>query len=695
MFLKYDNYIKDRKNVTIFLGEEINMSSRADWRTLSPVYRQAPPQSRAVATEKPARTFRCLQAPPPQSRAVATEPPTIYDFDPFLGRRGEITHTNPPNKFAQEAGVELGLTRLQVRTQNFGSHTIHAIKSEIEKDKNTNLEEAFSKYKGLNNIQVEGMTSLGLTGSQVRTQNFDFHTIKAINDIRKRTETLSVTQAFEMVSGKSFTDTQEVMVSYLESTKKVQKPITEMNLIRVIVKNGRGFGHQRAAITLMQKLREMGFKGTFDVQCSSRDVKDRVESMIKGVSKLKISLFSLYEKTNVFKEKADLAVCAADDVTALTEKDTIAKIYNSQSYIGLQPTNWDQGSCFTVDQSGVITTLPSASEMRLSSVASYQQTNINSIKTSDIEKKVLEIVNDSSINSQLVYGLYPEKKINKENGRLEISGNLDEVTEMKLIVDANLKLSQRTGKTAILLLPQEIALDLTFKEKVKGINTNVHFIDLTKDKIDKSLYTAGDVVIAYTGVLQQVVFDYLMLEGTTLPPVIEGCNSTETVNSSGRPFIHGSSININLQTYPVTLNKKQDLHKQASLCLEQGKKECLPQLIQYMEEALNLNAELFTYHEQRRDAFLERPEACEVAFKTLGISWVSGTKSLGAVVNAMDHNGNTPLHLALEQGNTEVVNALNAVGANVDAQNNNGCFARSKTSIEKMFKSIKKCYTKS
>ena len=46
-------------------------------------------------------------------------------------------------------------------------------------------------------------------------------------------------------------------------------------------------------------------------------------------------------------------------------------------------------------------------------------------------------------------------------------------------------------------------------------------------------YKAGDVVVAYTGRLQQTVFDHLMLRGTTLPPV-EGCNSRETCESAGR-----------------------------------------------------------------------------------------------------------------------------------------------------------------
>ena len=51
-----------------------------------------------------------------------------------------------------------------------------------------------------------------------------------------------------------------------------------------------------------------------------------------------------------------------------------------------------------------------------------------------------------------------------------------------------------------------------------------------------------------------------------------------------------------------------------------GGQECLPQLVQYMEESLESNRELMAYHAQRKEAFLARPDACEVAFDALGIN---------------------------------------------------------------------------
>src|SRR3990167_4085237 len=70
----------------------------------------------------------------------------------------------------------------------------------------------------------------------------------------------------EIVAGKS----PKEIDAYLDTIKQALEPIHKMAMIRVIVNFGEGWGHQRAAITLMQKLREMGFNGIFDIQCDDK-----------------------------------------------------------------------------------------------------------------------------------------------------------------------------------------------------------------------------------------------------------------------------------------------------------------------------------------------------------------------------------------------------------------------------------------
>ena len=553
-------------------------------------------------------------------------------------------------------GEKLGLTREQVLTDNFGYHTIGAIEREIEQG--VDLQTAFEKYSGLNKIAVDAVAQLGLTREQVLTDNFGYHTIDAIKNIQKRTRELSSGKAFEMVRGKSEADTQDFVKSYLLATRKAQKPIGEMDLIRVLVNAGRGFGHQRAAITLMQKLREMGFKGVFDIQCddrlganlrsaktgkmyineeplvsrqligmipefeSSRPSKEGV-GVVAGLGMIKISSLphNYGARGDLGLPEADLAVCAAEDASVIKE-DAKAKIFNAISYIGLEPTDWYQGSCFATDQDGVVIPLLPASKTRLSSIAASQLPDISSIALSTAEQRIIDIISDAEINSQLVYGLYPERCFDIESqGGTKESGNLDEAVEMRRIVEANFLLSEKTGKPSILLLPQKVVLDDDFISKVKGGDNHTHFVNLKKGDVNIRQYKAGDVVVAYTGILQQTFFDHLMLRATMLPPVIEGCNSREICESVGRPFIHGSGKYDQLKQYDVRSGDKQNLHANASLCLEQGDSKYVPQLLQYMEESLASNPDLVAYHEQRREAFLARPDACEVALKALGINF--------------------------------------------------------------------------
>jgi len=189
-------------------------------------------------------------------------------------------------------------------------------------------------------------------------------------------------------------------------------------------------------------------------------------------------------------------------------------------------------------------------------------------------------------------------------------------------VDANLILSTEANKPSILLLPQKIALsDRLKKEMIKINSERIHFIDLTQEDFNTAKYKAGDVVVAYTGILQQKIFDHLMLSQTTLPPVIEGCNSRELCESAGRPFIHGSAKHFPLKQYSVGKKNMQEIHSKASLCLQRGDKEHLPQLVDYMRQSIKKSSDLMKYHKQRREKFLKRPDACEVALSALGIKY--------------------------------------------------------------------------
>ncbi len=89
-----------------------------------------------------------------------------------------------PNSHQQACGVRLGLSHAQVMAPNFGAHTISAIKAEMKKG--ALLEDAFEKYRDLNNIETRAMTELGLIRAQVMAPNFGYHTISAIKAEMKK-----------------------------------------------------------------------------------------------------------------------------------------------------------------------------------------------------------------------------------------------------------------------------------------------------------------------------------------------------------------------------------------------------------------------------------------------------------------------------------------------------------------------------
>jgi hypothetical protein len=127
--------------------------------------------------------------------------------------------------------------------------------------------------------------------------------------------------------------------------------------------------------------------------------------------------------------------------------------------------------------------------------------------------------------------------------------------------------------------------------------------------------------MAHTGDLPPRLFDSLMLEKTTFPPVVEGCSSRETCESSGRPFIRGGSMHDALDTYIVDDEKYtacQNIHTKASQCLRQGNRDEIPALVTYMRSAFT-EENFRVYHRKRQQAFLERPDACEIAFRELMI----------------------------------------------------------------------------
>ncbi|MDH5796022.1 MAG: hypothetical protein OEY79_00560, partial [Anaplasmataceae bacterium] len=64
------------------------------------------------------------------------------------------------------------------------------------------------------------------------------------------------------------------------------KDIRKLNKILIIVYDAPNYGHQKAAITLMQRLRELGFKGVFDIYYTSDATCLKMKTMISELKRI-------------------------------------------------------------------------------------------------------------------------------------------------------------------------------------------------------------------------------------------------------------------------------------------------------------------------------------------------------------------------------------------------------------------------
>jgi hypothetical protein len=149
--------------------------------------------------------------------------------------------------------------------------------------------------------------------------------------------------------------------------------ITKLDTIRVIVNEAPNFGNQKACITLMYRLRELGFAGTFDVRFEEKpydrddssykpnSISQRLQTLINGfkhadifsdnayltqpldhptLGKLNITRlpYLSHDKKHVLTE-VELACTGVDDYVS----GNSAIRYNSKNYLTFQPTGWGGG----------------------------------------------------------------------------------------------------------------------------------------------------------------------------------------------------------------------------------------------------------------------------------------------------------------------------------------------------------------
>lgn len=417
------------------------------------------------------------------------------------------------------------------------------------------------------------------------------------------------------------------------------KNLTDLNLIRIAIWYGEGFGNERASIIVMENLRHMGFQGKFDIRYATYSdfdtitgdgVGEKLRTLIQGF--VPINLYDTDNKyiyhsgwDNLHPILGDIAVTRLPPplkqfglprvaVTISGACDNIpmsmCKKFNTNYYIQLQPTDWPARRYIAYIEDSHTKEISLPWDLRLSLQALSIEELEKNLELSLIEQQIFSLCENTELNSQLVYGLYERER------------GLNPALECQRLVEAHRLLQKKIKKKSILFFPQEICMDSSFQNTLTKISNNLFWLDLTRQTLEMKTIEGmpnDAIIMAYTGALQSNTFNYLMLKKTTLPPVVEGCNARELCESFGRPYLYGSRIYDDLGLYDVHVDylDTQELHCAASRCLKSQLDTEIRSLVAYME--LSIEFKLVNYHENRRQEYLKRPEATAYALEKVNI----------------------------------------------------------------------------
>lgn len=415
------------------------------------------------------------------------------------------------------------------------------------------------------------------------------------------------------------------------------KHLIDLNIIRIVIWYGDGFGNERASIVVMENLRYMGFQGKFDIRYATYSdfdtltgdgVGEKLRTLIHGF--IPINLYGadknyIYHSgwNNLHPILGDITVTrlppplqqfalprvkvtisgACDNVPMI-----MCKKFNTDYYVQLQPTDWPARRyiAYIEDSNPKEISLPA--NLRLSLKTSSILELEKNLELSIVEQQIYSLCENIELNSQLVYGLY-------ERG-------LNPILECQRLLEAHRLLQEKTKKKSILFFPQEICIDISFQNALTKIFNNLFWLDLTHQTLETRTIEEmpnDAIIMAYTGVLQSITFNHLMLKKTKLPPIVEGGNARELCESLGRPYLYGCRTHDDLERYNVHIDylNTQDLHYDASRCLKNEQYKEIRPLAEYMEQSIELKLE--NYHENRREEYLKRPDATEYAFEKVNI----------------------------------------------------------------------------
>jgi hypothetical protein len=133
----------------------------------------------------------------------------------------------------QADGILAGLSRENVTVPNFGEHTLLGIDRLTFRDDTLTRQAAFETLRGLNADQVQGVVSFGLSNEQVNTPNFGQHSLQGIRNLITQNSLLTNENAFLQIAGLDTAQTQGI-TDFGLSREQVQSPVFSTNILKTM-----------------------------------------------------------------------------------------------------------------------------------------------------------------------------------------------------------------------------------------------------------------------------------------------------------------------------------------------------------------------------------------------------------------------------------------------------------------------------
>lgn len=331
--------------------------------------------------------------------------------------------------------------------------------------------------------------------------------------------------------------------SWSFATQELEGFLSQQKLVRVYVDSAPGFGHQSAGISVMRRLRELGFDGEFQVvyqQSVADKIKKIYPSFPEGIEgQLNYLSVENYEKAIHENKipKVNLAISGADDGFG----SKFREISMAETYLRLQPLGWGQSVVYGAESRLLesLASLPLAN-VKSPDLAAFKDFVHSDTAMSPAKKEfVLKFAEASS--QHFTFPIYGVGTQTFAPQRMYFYG--------KAVKAAATKIQSDKAVIAPVVSPfnaQEVDTLLKVFGKAAGFESAIaselkhqkQMHVLTPEQFNElKTLKPGHVYFVLVGTTPQTVFNFFY-ERATLPVWVAGKNAMSFAVSKGKPYFN-------------------------------------------------------------------------------------------------------------------------------------------------------------